>query len=89
LSLVTDNKVSNDQKTRLLFSKIDSKTLWIEAKSMVYEISKLKGLLIIDDSIEPKKHTKLNALINWHYDHCSGKSVKGVNFVSSYYYSPT
>lgn len=28
LSLVTDNKVSHDQVTRLLSSKIDSTTLW-------------------------------------------------------------
>jgi len=88
LSLVTDNKVSHDQVTRLLSSKIDSTTLWLKAKVMVQEIRTSEGLLIIDDSIEPKKHTKVNSLINWHYDHCSGKSVKGVNFVSSYYYSP-
>jgi hypothetical protein len=87
LSLVTDTIVSHDQITRLLSSKIDSKTLWLEAKSMVHEIRTLEGLLIIDDSIEPKKHTKSNSLINWHYDHGSGKSVKGLNFVSSYYYS--
>lgn len=88
LSLVTDNKVSHDQITRLLSGTISSKTLWLEAKALVHEISTSEGLLIIDDSIEPKKHTKTNSLINWHYDHCSGKSVKGVNFVSSYYYSP-
>ncbi len=55
---------------------------------MSHEIRSSEGLLIIDDSIEPKAHTKANALINWHYDHCSGKNVKGVNFVSSFYYSP-
>ena len=88
LSLVTDNKVSHDQITRLLSSKIDSKALWLKAKPMVQDIRTSEGLLIIDDSIEPKKHTKVNPLINWHYDHCSGKSVKGVNFVSSFYYSP-
>jgi len=87
-SLVTDNKVSHDQITRLLSSKIDSKTLWLQAKPMIQDIRTSEGLLIIDDSIEPKKHTKVNSLINWHYDHCSGKSVKGVNFVSSFYYSP-
>ena len=87
LSSVTDNKVSHDQITRLLSSSIDSKTLWRAVKPMVHEISSSEGLLIIDDSIEPKTHTKTNALINWHYDHCSGKTVKGVNFVSSFYYS--
>ncbi|TXK00698.1 hypothetical protein [Flagellimonas aequoris] len=27
-------------------------------------------------------------MITWHYDHCSGKCVKGVNFLSSFYYGP-
>lgn len=87
LSGVTDNKVSHDQVTRLLRTKIDSKTLWQYTKPMVHEIRCSGGLLIIDDSIEAKPYTKTNALINWHYDHCIGKSVKGVNFVSSFYYS--
>ena len=89
LSSVTDNKVSHDQITRLLSQKITSKTLWQEVKPLAHEIRSNEGLLIIDDSIEPKPFTKQNALINWHYDHCSGKSVKGVNFVSSFYYNPS
>jgi len=88
LSSVTDNQVSHDQITRLLSSPIDSKTLWLESKCMACEIRSSEGLLIIDDSIEPKPYTRQNSLINWHYDHCSGKNVKGVNFVSSFYYSP-
>jgi len=88
LSSVTDNKVSHDQITRLLSEKIDSQTLWEQVKPLTHEIRCPEGLLIIDDSIGPKPFTKENALINWHYDHCSGKSVKGVNFVSSFYHSP-
>ncbi len=88
LSAVTDNKVSHDQITRLLSRQINSRRLWQEVKPFIHEISCNEGLLIIDDSIEPKPFTKPNALINWHYDHCIGKSVKGVNFVSSFYYSP-
>ena len=88
LAAVTDNKVSHDQVTRMLSGKLDSSTLWRQVKPMVHEIRSSEGLLIIDDSIEPKRHTKANPLITWHYDHCTGKSVKGVNFVSSFYYSP-
>ena len=88
LSSVTDNKVSHDQVTRLLSGQINSSTLWQQVKPLIHEIHCDDGLLIIDDSIEPKPFTKTNALINWHYDHCIGKSVKGVNFVSSFYYSP-
>ncbi|VAW11213.1 hypothetical protein MNBD_BACTEROID03-1244 [hydrothermal vent metagenome] len=87
LSAVTDNRVSHDQVTRMLFGKPDSSTLWQQVKPMVHEIRSSEGLLIIDDSIEPKRHTKADPLITWHYDHCTGKSVKGVNFVSSFYYS--
>lgn len=88
LSRVTDNQVSHDQVTRLLSSdRLTSKTLWQYVKPMCHEIRSSEGLLIIDDSIEPKPYTKPNALINWHYDHCTGKSVKGVNMVSSFYYS--
>lgn len=88
LSAVTENRVSHDQVTRLLSGKLDSATLWREVKPMVHEIRSHEGLLVIDDSIEPKRYTKANALINWHYDHCTGKTVKGVNFVSAFYYSP-
>lgn len=88
LSKLTGNKVSHDRITRMLSGKIDSKTLWEYTKPMAQEISSSEGLLIIDDSIEPKPYSKTNSLINWHYDHCSGKSVKGVNFVNAYYYSP-
>jgi len=89
LSAVTDNQVSHDQITRLLSNRIDSQTLWQFVKPMIGDINDSEGLLIIDDSIEAKQHTKANDLITWHYDHCSGKSVKGVNFISSFYYSPT
>lgn len=88
LSRVTDHQVSHDQITRLLSGeKLSSKTLWQYVKPMCHEIRSSDGVLIIDDSIEPKPYTKKNALINWHYDHCSGKSVKGVNMVNSFYYS--
>lgn len=88
LSAVTGNQVSHDQITRLLSGSLDSRTLWREVKPMVHDIRSPEGLLIIDDSIEPKRHTKTNSMITWHYDHCTGKSVKGVNFINSFYYSP-
>ena len=50
LSLLTDKKVSHDQITRLLSGNINSKTLWLETKSMAHEISSSDGLLIIDEN---------------------------------------
>ncbi len=88
LSRVTDGNISHDRITRLLSGNLlTSKTLWEYVKPMCHEIRSRDGVLIIDDSIEPKPYTKKNALNNWHYDHCTGKSVKGVNFVSAFYYS--
>lgn len=88
LSRVTDGNISHDRITRLLSGdKLTSKTLWEYVKPMCHEIRSSDAVLIIDDSIEPKPYTKRNALNNWHYDHCIGKSVKGVNFVSAFYYS--
>ena len=88
LSAITDNQVSHDRITRMLSGSIDSKTLWREVKPMVQDIRSREGLLIIDDSIEAKKHTRENPMITWHYDHCTGRAVKGVNFLNSFYYSP-
>lgn len=88
LSAVTDNQVSHDRITRLLSGGLDSRTLWKQVKPMVHDVRSTEGLLIIDDSIEPKKHTKENPMITWHYDHCIGRCVKGVNFLNSFYYSP-
>lgn len=88
LSRVTDNQVSHDQVTRLLSgNQLTSKSLWQYVKPICHEIRSSEGILIIDDSIEPKPYTKSNSLISWHYDHCSGKSIKGVNMVNSFYYS--
>jgi len=88
LSAVTDNKVGHDRITRMLSGSLDSRTLWKLVKPMVHDIRSTEGLLMIDDFIEPKKHTKENPMVTWHYDHCSGKCVMGVNFINSFYYSP-
>ena len=84
LSVFTDNRVNHDQITRLLSSNLDSRTLWREVKAMVHKIRSSEGLLIIDYWIEPKRHTKTNLKITWHLDHCTGKSVKEGDFISSF-----
>ena len=63
LSSVTDNQISHDQVTRLLSGQINSITLWEQVKPLIHEIVDAEGLLIIDDSIEPKPFTKTNTLI--------------------------
>lgn len=88
LSVLTDGEVSHDQVSRLLSSGyIDSAALWKEVKPICWEISGSEGVLIIDDSVEEKRYTDRNELICWHYDHCQGRSVKGVNFLTALYQS--
>jgi hypothetical protein len=88
LSEVLDNNVSHDRFTRLLGSgKIDSGLLWREAKPMCREIASDDAVLIIDDSVEAKPHSRCNGLVRYHFDHTQGKSVKGVNFISAIYHS--
>lgn len=86
LSRVLDGAISHDKFTRFLSnSNFNSKTLWQQNKVMAQEISQSKHLKVLsfDDSIMAKPHTKENALNCWHYDHCSGKSVKGVQFLTA------
>jgi transposase InsO family protein len=37
-----------------------------------------EGVLIFDDTLQEKPHSKENDLICWHYDHCVNRSVKGI-----------
>jgi len=86
LSKVLDGVISHDKFTRLLSKgKFDSKSLWKQSKVMAQEISQSKytKVLSFDDSIMPKPHTKENALNSWHFDHCSGRNIKGVQFLTA------
>ena len=85
LSSVLENEISHDQVTRFLNkSKLSSKELWEYVKPDVrrLERSSAEGVIILDDTIEEKPHTKENAIICWHYSHAKGVHVKGVNILS-------
>ncbi|MGY0407983.1 MAG: hypothetical protein ACWIPJ_06475 [Polaribacter sp.] len=85
MSKVLDGVISHYKFTRF-FSKsnFDSKSLWKQGKVMVQEISQSKytKVLSCDDSIMPKPHTKENTLNCWHFYHCSGRNVKGIQFLT-------
>lgn len=88
LSEVLDKEISNDSFTRMLLSgEFTSSDLWKFAKKSVREIESEQGILIIDDHIEEKPYMDDNDLISWHYDHTSGRSVKGINQLSMIYQS--
>ncbi len=86
LSSLLDGRVSHDAISRMLSSKRQtSKEFCLKVKSLVREIASEDGVLIVDDSIEEKPYTDENTLICWHYDHCIGWNVKGINFLTVFY----
>ena len=61
LSNVVDGAVSHDQITRLLSQNdFTSKELWKVIKKTVRDIETDEGVLIVDDTIQEKPHSKEN-----------------------------
>ena len=85
MSQVIDNEYSHDQISRMLYrADMDDKKLYRQAKRLVKAVvAEGKKVLIIDDSIQPKPHSKVNGLIAWHYDHSEQCCIKGINFMSA------
>jgi hypothetical protein len=88
LSKLLNGDVSHDQVSRMLSSpKKTSKDLWYMVKPKVRKMQSVEGVMILDDSIEEKPYTDENEIICWHYDHSKGRSVKGINFITTLYYA--
>jgi len=88
LSAMVDGDVSHDQVTRMLSERdYTSKDLWQQVKATVRQIENDEGVLIFDDTIQEKAWTDESELMCWHFDHCSGRTVKGLNLLNALYYS--
>jgi len=86
LSDLLDGAISHDKITRFLSgSDFTSADLWHLVKPLVRQVQHQDAVLIVDDSIEEKPYTDESELICWHWDHCLGRSVKGVNFLTCLY----
>ena len=80
--------VSHDRITCFLSRQnYTSKDLWRQVKAMVRQVDDVQGVLIFDDTIQEKAWTDESDLICWHYDHCSGRTVKGINLLNALYHS--
>ncbi len=80
--------ISHDQVTRFLSQQVlTDKDLWQIVKPHVRAVASPEAVLIIDDSVEAKPYTDESELITWHYDHCQGRTVKGINLLSALYLS--
>lgn len=86
LSRALSGSISHDKITRFLSKEdLSSKELWKLVKPVVRKQEQEDGVLIVDDTIEKKPHTKESELICWHHDHQSNRSVKGVNIINYVY----
>ena len=74
--------------TRFLSSRaFTSKDLWGQVKAIVRQIEQEEGCLIFDDTIQEKAWTDENEIMCWHFDHCKGRTVKGINLLNALYFS--
>ena len=88
LSILSEGEISHDKVTRFLSSEdFTAAKLWKLIKPTIREIESEEGVLIVDDTIEEKPSTDENEIVNWHYDHSKGRSVKGINIITALYYS--
>ena len=88
LSAMVQGDVSHDRITRFLSKQEHtSKDLWGQVKAMVRQLEDAQGVLIFDDTIQEKAWTDESELMCWHFDHCSGRSVKGINLLNAVYHS--
>ena len=88
LAQLMEGTISHDQVTRMLSSpKMTSKEWWRLVKPQVRLVEQEEGVLIVDDSIVEKPYTDENEIICWHFDHTKGRTVKGINFVTTLYYA--
>ena len=88
LSALVGGEVSHDKITRLLSGdEFKSKDLWEAVKPTVRSMERDDGVLIFDDTIQEKAWTDESELMCWHFDHCSGRNVKGINLLNALYHS--
>lgn len=83
----SDGAISHDRIQRFLASPMKTRAeFWQVVKPYIRQIQRDDGVLIVDDSISEKPHTDENDIVCWHYDHTSGRTIKGVNIISALYH---
>lgn len=83
LSALTDNQLKHDYISDWLSqTDLDQKEFWKQIKKFVRQIETDESWISIDDTICAKPHSTRNEVINYHFDHSVGKSVKGINILN-------
>jgi len=80
--------LSHDQVTRFLAQQeLTEKDLWKIVKPHLRQIQADDAVLILDDSVEEKPYTDPSELVCTHFDHVTGRYIKGINLMSCLYFS--
>jgi DDE superfamily endonuclease len=88
LEQVVEGSVSHDQITRSLSGhRRSGADLWRIAKPLIRKMQSPEGVMIVDDTVAEKPHSDENDIVCWHYDHTSGKTVKGIGLMTTLYHS--
>lgn len=88
LSQVMEGSVSHDQVTRSLNgNRRTGADLWRMVKPLIRKMQSPEGVMIVDDTVAEKPYSDENEIVCWHYDHTSGKTVKGIGLMTGLYYS--
>ena len=90
VELFTKNQLSQEingkgQKKGCVKNHIsfDNQDLWKQVKSNVRSCEQVEqAVLIVDDTLIEKPYSDENDIICYHHDHCSGRSIKGVNLLN-------
>ena len=88
LSELLDGELSHDQITsRLRQITGGSPELWYLVKPTIRKHESEEGVLIFDDTLEPKPYSDENTIVGWYFDHSSNRSVKGINILNCIYHN--
>jgi len=88
LATLVEGKLSHDAITRSLAQQdYGSPQLWQVVKPFVRQIAREDAVLIADDTVEEKPYMDCNDLIRYHFDHCQGRTIKGINQLTVLYHS--
>lgn len=83
LSAVLDNVLKHDYISDCLAqNELSNQAFWKETKPFVRQIEHPEGYLSVDDVIVAKPHSTENELICYHYDHTTGRMIKGINILN-------
>jgi len=90
LSAMLEGQVSHDAITRCLHQDdYGSAQLWQVVKPLIREIDQKDtndAFLIFDDTLDERPCLQTNPIVRYHYDHCQGRSVQGINQLNALYH---